>query len=103
MLAANTTEDLVGLFFKVTPNCYFDLELGGKEVDYWRLTLRVSEFTVESRLDSSREDVGSFRLLVDELRIGRGQQGDIGEVGMKGRHCIVIEISFSPYQICKKR
>jgi hypothetical protein len=98
--------DLDGLFFKDTAYCYLErgiVVVGGKNVELWRLMFRVSELTVDSLFDSSMEDVGSFRLLVEELRIGWGQQGDIGEVGMKGWHCTVIEMSASPYQICKKR
>ena len=69
--------------------------------------MKFSEFTVERRLldsSSSREEVGSFRLLfVEELKMGIRQHGDIGEFGMKGLHCTVIVISASPNQICKKR
>ena len=87
LLAARTVLDVLeGLFFRDTGYCYLERAtvVGGINEIFWRLIFRVSELTVESLFDSSIEDVGSLRLLVEELRTGRGQCGDIGEVGMNG-------------------
>jgi hypothetical protein len=98
-------EVLEGLFFIDKAYCYLEcaIVVGGMNDIFWKFMFRVSEFTVDSLFDSSMEDVGSLRLFVEELRTGRGQQGDIGEVGMNGWHCTVMEMSASPYQICSNR
>ena len=79
-------EVLDGLFLIENYYCYLEcaIVVGGMNDIFWKFMFRVSEFTVDSLFDSSMEDVGSFRLFVEELRTGRGQQGDIGEVGMNG-------------------